>query len=90
MAAVSGQLDEPDDERREAVLFRLLGLRPRSFLSALGHPGIVFGRAAPRRHTGGLASHPVRHVRQMLARRLAGEDDSNTHARHRAHFNLRK
>jgi hypothetical protein len=68
----------PDSDRGEAGLFRLigflrlLGLRPARFLSARGHPGIVFGCAAPRRHTGRLAAHPLRHVRQMLARGFAG------------------
>ena len=47
-------------------------LRPRRFLGARGHPGIVLGRARPRRYTGRLAAHPVRQVRQMLARGLPG------------------
>ena len=54
------------------VGFGLVGFGPRRFLGARCHPGIVFGRAAPRRHTGRLAAHPMRHVRQMLARGLPG------------------
>jgi len=72
----------------EPRLFRLIGLglislglislgligvlRPRRFLGARGHPGIVLRRAGPRRYTGRLAAHPVRQVRQMLARGLPG------------------
>ena len=55
------------------ICLGLIGvLRPRRFLGARGHPGIVLGRAAPRRYTGRLAAHPVRQVRQMLARGLPG------------------
>jgi hypothetical protein len=32
-----------------------------------GRPGIIFGRAARRRHTGTLAAHPVQQFRQPLA-----------------------
>jgi len=71
------------DAMCEPRLFRLIGfgliglgligvLRPRRFLGARGHPGIVLGRAAPRRYTGRLSAHPVRQVRQMLARGLPG------------------
>jgi len=67
----------------EPRLFRLISLglislgligvlRPRRFLGARGHPGIVLGRAGPRRYIRGLATHPVRQVRQMLARGLPG------------------
>jgi hypothetical protein len=59
-----------DDRRRG--LFRLVDLRPRRFLGARGHPGIVFGRATPRRYAGRLAAHPVRHVGEMLTRGFAG------------------
>jgi hypothetical protein len=68
----------PDSERGEAGLFRLigllrlLGLRPACFLSARGHPGIVFRCATPRRHAGRFAAHPLRHVRHMLTRGFAG------------------
>jgi hypothetical protein len=54
------------------ISLRLIGLRPRSFSGAGRYPGIVFGRAAPRRDVGGLAAHPVRHVRHVLARGSAG------------------
>jgi len=47
-------------------------LRPRRFLGARGHPGIVLGRAGPRRYTGRHAAHPARQVRQMLTRGLPG------------------
>jgi hypothetical protein len=50
----------------------LIGFGPRRFLGACRHPGIVFGGTAPRRHTGRLATHPMRHVRQMFARGLPG------------------
>src|SRR5437879_3501501 len=51
---------------------RLVGLRPRRFLGSRGYPGIVFGRATPRRYARGLATHPVRHVGEMLTRGFAG------------------
>jgi hypothetical protein len=54
------------------VGFGLVGFGPCRFLGARRHPAVVFGRAAPRRHTGRLATHPMRHVRQMLARGLPG------------------
>jgi hypothetical protein len=62
--------------RREAALFGLIGLLgligfwPPRFLGARGHPGVVFGRATARRHAGRLAAHPMRHIRQPLARGL--------------------
>jgi len=55
------------------ICLGLIGvLRPRRFLGARGHPGIVLGRAGPRRYTGRLAAHPVRQVSQMLTRGLRG------------------
>src|SRR5260221_7206950 len=40
------------------ICLGLIGvLRPRRFLGARGHPGIVLGRAGPRRYTGRLAAY---------------------------------
>ncbi len=49
-------------------LFRLIGLRPRSFVSTLRHIPIVFGRTTAQRSIVRQASHPVRHIGDMFAR----------------------
>ena len=49
LPSAPNRMNHPDFERGEAGLFRLigflrlLGLGPTRFLSARGHPGIVFG-----------------------------------------------
>jgi hypothetical protein len=50
----------------------LNGFGPCRLLGARGHPGIIFGRAAPGRHANLLASHPLRHIGDPLADRRAG------------------
>jgi hypothetical protein len=50
----------------------LISLGPRRLLGPGGHPGIVFGGAAPGWRTGRQAAHPVRHVGQPLACGLPG------------------
>jgi hypothetical protein len=64
----SRALRRPDAARRTSrLLFRLISLRPYRFLRARGRPCIVFGCAAPRRHTGRLAAQPLRHVGHPFA-----------------------
>jgi len=57
---------------RLVCLLGLVSFRPRRFLGARGHPGIVFGRATPRRDAGRLAAQPLRHVGEVLPRGFAG------------------
>jgi hypothetical protein len=53
------------------VGFGGVGFDSRCLLGAGGHPGVVFGRTAPRWHAVRLAAHPLRQIRHPLARRFS-------------------
>jgi hypothetical protein len=60
------------DELFGRIGLGLISLGPHRILRPRGRPGIVFGRAAPRRYAVRLAADPVWHVRQPLARGFPG------------------
>jgi hypothetical protein len=67
-----------DGSRRARRLFGGLGgLGPGGFLGPSRHPGIVFRRAASRRHTGRLAADPVRHIGEPFAHCLGASRQRN-------------
>jgi hypothetical protein len=70
-ASESGHAKAAREGLASSRLFGLVSLRPRRFLSALRHPCIVFRCAPPRRGICRQAAHPIRHIRDMFARRSA-------------------